>query len=88
MRTIASPAASEIGATMDKRDAITALIRAGLSVKQADAVTQLIYELNSETVGAVRDELRVWNARMSLWLLLLGFALVTGLIAAAPLAFL
>lgn len=88
MRTIASPAASEIGATMDKRDAITTLIHAGLSVKQADAVTHLIYELNSETVGAVRDELRVWSARMSLWLLLLEFALVTGLIAAAPLAFL
>lgn len=72
----------------EKRDALQALVRSGLSLEQADAVTRLVYDLNAETVGAVRDELRVWNARMGLWLLLLGFALVAGLIAATPLVFL
>ncbi len=72
---------------MEKRTALRSLVQAGLPLKQADAVAQLVYDLNAETVGAVRDELRVWNARMSLWLLMLGFALVVGLIAAVPLAF-
>jgi hypothetical protein len=73
---------------MEKRTALRSLVQSGLPLKQADAVAQLIYDLNAETVGAVRDELRVWNARMSLWLLMLGVALVTGLIAAVPLAYL
>jgi hypothetical protein len=72
----------------DKRDALQALVLSGLPLEQADAVTRLVYDLNAETVGAVREELRVWNARMGLWLLLLGFALVAGLIAATPLVFL
>lgn len=71
-----------------KRDALRTLVQSGLPLKQADAVAQLVYDLNAESIDAVRDELRVWNARMGLWLLLLGFALVTGLIAATPLVFL
>ena len=73
---------------MEKRNALQSLMQSGLSLKQADAVTQLVYDLNAETIGAVRDELHTWNARMSLWLLLLVFALACGLLAAAPLAFL
>lgn len=72
----------------EKRDALQSLVQSGLSLEQANAVTRFVYDLNAETVGAVRDELRTWNARMGLWLLLLGFALVTGLAAAMPLAFL
>ncbi|AWN35049.1 hypothetical protein [Methylobacterium radiodurans] len=71
-----------------KRDALRTLVQSGLPLKQADAVAQLVYDLNAESIDAVRDELRVWNARMGLWLILLGFALVTGLIAAIPLVFL
>ncbi|WP_289016261.1 hypothetical protein [uncultured Methylobacterium sp.] len=73
---------------MEKRVALHSLVRSGLSVEQADAVAQLVYDLNAESIGAVRDELRTWNARISLWLLLLVFALALGLLAAAPLAFL
>lgn len=73
---------------MEKRDALRILVKSGLPLEQADAVAQLVYDLNAESIDAVRDELRVWNARIGLWLLLLGFALMTGLIAAAPFVFL
>lgn len=75
-------------AILERRETIQSLMRSGFSLEQADAVAQVVYDLNMETVGAVRDELRSWNARISLWLLLLGFALVTSLVAVAPLAFL